>query len=141
MIRVGSATGSVTPGRRAEVEELAALLRDGDHSVAIEERERVPEHYGVLWAETVAIFIGTSAGSGLVGAVVTDVYNRAKRWASDQWRKKAKARPGGRVRSQSFTLYSSDGKPMLHWKISYEGEKEEIYKEVEPKSDDDSGNG
>jgi hypothetical protein len=31
--------------------------------------------------------------------------------------------------------------PILHWKISYEGEKEEIYRETEPKSDDDSGNG
>jgi len=141
VIRVGSATESVTPGRGAEAEELAALLRADDRSVAIEERERIPERYGVAWAETVAIFIGTSAGSGLIGAMVTDVYNTAKRWARDQWKKKTEARPGGRVRSQSFTLYGPDGKPILHWKISYEGENEEIYQEIEPESDDDSGNG
>jgi hypothetical protein len=47
VIRVGSATESVTPGRGAEVEELAALLRADDRSVAIEERERIPERYGV----------------------------------------------------------------------------------------------
>lgn len=145
MIRVGSATESVTPRRCAEVEELAALLRDDDRAVAIEERERIPERYGVVWAETVAIFIGTSAGSGLMGAMVTDVYNIAKRWARDQWKKKktttTEAHPGGRVRSQSFTLYGPDGKPILYWKISYEGEKEEIYREIEPKPDDDSGNG
>lgn len=134
MIRIGSATESVTPKRRAEVEELAALLRNDDRSVAIEERERIPERYGVAWAETVAIFIGTAAGSGLIGAVVTDVYDTAKRWARDQWKNKTQARPGGRVHSQSFTLYSPDGKPILHWKISYEGEKEEIYGEIEPKT-------
>jgi hypothetical protein len=47
------------------VEELAALLRADDRSVAIEERERVPERYGIVWAETLAIFIGTAAGNGL----------------------------------------------------------------------------
>ena len=123
------------------MEELAAVLRTDDRSVSIEERERIPERYGVVWAETVAIFIGTAAGSGLIGAIVTDVYNTAKRWARDQWKKKTEAHPGGRVRSQSFTLYGPDGKPILHWKISYEGEKEEIYQEIEPKPDDDSGNG
>ena len=123
------------------MEELAALLRDDDRSVAIEERERIPERYGVVWAETVAIFIGTAAGSGLVGAMVTDVYNIAKRWVRDQWKKKTEAHPGGRVRSQSFTLYGPDGKPILYWKISYEGEKEEIYREIETKPGDDSGDG
>jgi hypothetical protein len=142
VIRVGSATESVTPRRRAEVGELAALLRDDDRSVAIEERERIPERYGVVWAETVAIFIGTAAGSGLIGAIVSDVYNTAKRWARDQWKKKTtEASPGGRVRSQSFTLYGPDEKPVLFWKISYEGEKEQLYQQIEPKPDDSSGNG
>jgi len=123
------------------VEELAALLREDGRSVAVEERERIPERYGVVWAETVAIFIGTSVGSGLIGAIVTDVYNTAKRWARDQWKTKPEARPGGRVRSQSFTLYGPDEKPILYWKVSYEGEKEEIYQETEPKPDDDPSNG
>jgi len=141
VIRAGSATESVTPARRAEVEELAALLREDGRSVIVEERGRIPERYGVVWAETVAVFIGTSVGSGLIGAIVTDVYNTAKKWTRDQWKKKkTEARPGGRVRSQSFTLYGPDEKPILSWKISYEGEKEEIYQEIDLKPDDDSSN-
>ena len=107
--------------------------------MTIEERERIPgipEDYGVIWPETVAIFIETSAGAGLIGAIVTDVYNRAKKWTREQWNRKAEADPNGSVLWQSFTLYGPDGKQILYWEISYEGEHEEICREIEQQPDD-----
>lgn len=142
VIRVGSTTESISSTRRTEIEELATLLQEDGCSVAIEERERIPgipECYGVVWAETVAIFIGTSVGSGLIGAIVTDVYNTAKKWTREQWRKETEAYPNDRVRSQSFTLYGPDEKPILYWKISYEGESEEVYREIEQEHEDKPG--
>lgn len=139
-LRVEGLTRSVTPERLAEGEELAELLREAGHSVAVEGVERIPDstpgRYRIVWAETVAIFIGSAAASGLVGAVMTDIYNAAKKWARDQFKKKTAAKPNGRVPTQSFTLYGSDGKPLLYWKISYEGEEETFYGEIEGKSDD-----
>ena len=78
-------------------------------------------------------------GSGLIGAIVTDVYNTAKKWTREQWRKETEAYPNDRVRSQSFTLYGPDEKPILYWKISYEGESEEVYREIEQEHEDKPG--
>lgn len=130
VIRAGSATENVTPTRRGELDELAVLLRADDRHVSIEEHERIPGRYGVIWAETVAIYIGYSAGAALIAAIVTDVYNVAKSWARDQFKKKTEAHPGGRVRTQSFTLFGPDEKPILYWKISYDGEEEKIYRQI-----------
>lgn len=136
-IRVGSATQSPGPERLEEIRELAELLKEDGRSVAIEEVELIPGRYGVIWAETLAIFIGSAAGSGLIGAIVADIYNTAKGWARDQFTKKKPANPTGRVRTQSFTLYDSDGKPLVSWKISDEGEQETVH-EIESSPDDQS---
>jgi hypothetical protein len=101
-LRVGSATQSPGPVCLAEIEELAALLRDSGRSVTVEEVERIPGRYGVIWAETLAIYIGSAAGSSLIAAIV----------------------------------YGPDGEPILFWKISYEGEEETVYKEIENDSGD-----
>lgn len=63
-LRTGSPTQRTGPKRLTEVEELASLLTTSDRFVTIEEVEPVPGRYGVIWAETLTIFIGTAAGSG-----------------------------------------------------------------------------
>jgi hypothetical protein len=138
VLRVGSATENVVPRRRAEIEELAAMLSKEHRSIAIEERERIPERYGIIWAETVGIFVGAAASTTIIGAIVTDVYNTAKKWARNQFKKKSEASLSGRVRTQSFTIYGPDGKPLLYWKISSEGEEEVDYRKIQTSVGDDN---
>ncbi len=137
MIRVGSAGEIVTPKLRESVQELAAALRETGHSVGIKEpeRKRRPGLGFLTVAEAIGIFIGTGTATTLLNAVVTDIYNSAKGWARLQFKKQQSSNPNLR-QSQRFTIYDSEGKPLLSWKIDSDGEYEEDYRNIDPGSTD-----
>jgi hypothetical protein len=136
-LRAGTPVESVGPKRLAEVEELASLLTTDDRSVTIEVVDRIPSLQGFIWAETLAIFIGTAAGGGLTNAVVKDVYDTAKAWARDKFKKKTEATPSGQVRTQKITFYRPDGTPIASYEIGYKGEREHIDNEIEGSDGDE----
>jgi hypothetical protein len=79
--------------------------------------------------EEVAIFIGTGVGSGLIGAIAADVYNKAKHWAKNQYEGKRKAAQGankdpGYVKGERFTIYGPDGNILKSWTVDKNGEHE-----------------
>jgi hypothetical protein len=135
-LRAGTQVEWVSPERLAEVQELAALLDARDRSIKIEVVELVAAT-GWVTAETLAIYVASAVGSGLIGAVVTDVSTVAKAWARDQFKRKTEASPNGRVLTQSLTVYGPDGRPTLHWEISCEGERERAENEVEHQAEDE----
>ena len=129
-LRVTVQNPSIPSLRVVEIEELSSLLATSNRSVTIEQVEDISFGSRAIWTETLAIFIGTAAGSGLIGAVVTDVYSIAKTWARNQFKKDTETFGSGVARTQSFTLYDQDGKPILTWKISYDGEHEQLHREI-----------
>jgi hypothetical protein len=137
VIRVGSGSAAeiVTPKFRESVQELAAALRETGHSVAIEEPERkqIPGLGFLTLAEAIGIFIGTGVATALLNVVVTDIYNSAKSWARQQFKKQQSSNPNqGQLRS--FTIYDSEGKPLLSWKLDGDGEHEEDHRKIDPES-------
>jgi hypothetical protein len=137
VIRIGSGSAAevVTPEFRESVQELAAILKDTGHSVAIEEpkRERLPGIGFLTLAQEVGIFIGTGVATTLLNAVVTDICNSAKSWARNQVEKPQSSNRPIRQRL-SFTIYDAEGKPLLSWKIDSDGEHEEDRRKADPGS-------
>lgn len=124
ILRIGSPTINILPERRESIMDLAGHIARIGRSVAIEEQERIPGRYGLPWAENVAIYIGAGIGSGLIGAIVTDVYNISKKWARERFRQKQEAQPGVRVRSERVVIYGPDGKVVCVILIDEHGEHE-----------------
>jgi hypothetical protein len=123
-VRVGAPYENVLPERREDVRDLVGHL-NRIHPTKLEIVEYVPGRRGLPWAETVSIWIGTNLASGVAGAVASDVYEVAKRWARNRFRRKQEEKPGVRVRSQRFVIYGQDGKKLCEWIIDEKGEREE----------------
>lgn len=80
-IRAGRAYMVTSPEREAAMGALRDSLGKGGVDVDLEIAQYEPGRRGLpppSVPEEVAIFIGTGVGSGLIGAIVTDVYNKAK---------------------------------------------------------------
>lgn len=118
-ISAGRASEVTSDERRAALEQLAQNLRKLGADAKLEITEYVPGRRGIVSAEQVAIFIGTAAGSGLVGAVVTDIYTTAKDWARRRFKTKKNGRP------EYVVVKDNQGRTMT-FRISKEGESEEV---------------
>jgi hypothetical protein len=125
-IRAGSATQSPSPEFFEAIRELEESLGQ-NYAATIQQVERIPGRYGVTWGESVAIFIGTSVASGLIEAMVNDVYNEAKAWGRDRLNKQQQENPDGRTRPLSITLYDAEDQRLLNWLINGDGEHEIDY--------------
>jgi len=93
-IRAGRAYMVTSPEREAALGELRESLGKGGVDVDLEITQYEPGRRGLpppSFPEEVAIFIGTGLGSGLIGTIVTDVYNKAKQWAKSRYEGKRKA--------------------------------------------------
>jgi hypothetical protein len=108
--------------------ELASALTEKGYSTKVS--------FGIArdagWPEALGIFIGTSAGGGLIGAVVADSYNTAKKWARRMFKQRSESEPKCEVSAQKLTIYDSEGKPIITWEISYRGELETDYRKPDP---------
>lgn len=81
MIRTGRTYMVTSPERAAALGELRYSIGKVGVDVDLEITKYEPGRRGFppqSFPEGVAIFIGTSVDSGLIGAIVTDVYNKAK---------------------------------------------------------------
>jgi hypothetical protein len=133
--------------RREDVEDLATRFRDAGRSVAIQERTppiddgvaRGPDLTSYIGGtEALAIFIGTNIASGLIGAVIGDIYKITKRWALERFQKANEQevqeqevksstdawseRNSVRLRrSERITIVGPDGKTGYHWEIDEYG--------------------
>ena len=87
----------------AGLRDLRDILSKGGVDVELEINHYIPGRRGLPppWApEDVAIYIGGGVATGLIGAITTDVYNRAKRWALKRYEEKRKG-PGTMVRTKT----------------------------------------
>lgn len=121
-----------SPEREAALNELRDLLSQGGVDVDLEITHYMPGRVGLPppWTpEGVAIYIGSGVSAGLIGAITTDVYNRAKRWALDRFERKRKAareakQDEDRVKGETFTIYGPDNKILKTWTVDKDGENE-----------------
>src|SRR5262249_44614772 len=131
-IRAGRAYLVTRPEREAALRELHSSLCQGGLNVGFEITHYVPGRRGLPppWVpEEVAIFIGSSVGSGLIADLVTDVYNRAKPWARRRYERKRKDAEGAgknadQVKGERFIIYGPDGDVLKSWTIDKDGERE-----------------
>ena len=76
------------------------------------------------------IYIGTPVGSGFIGAITTDVSNRAKRWALRRYEAKRNATRGGggkgedHAKGERSTIDGPDGQVLKSWTVDKDGEHE-----------------
>jgi len=118
-IQAGRASEVFTDARRQAINELATELESIGLTVNLDLTDYIPGRRGISLVEQIGIFIGTSAGSGLIGAIVTDIYSMTKRWARK------------RIQSKSFNRSSllvivrdTDGTTRT-FRISKDGTEEE----------------
>ena len=129
IIRIGSIRDRVKPERYRAVTELVNSLEKDKFSVIIAAHEPIPVtmRAGVPW-EQVGIFVGAGVGTTLINAVVTDIYNSAKKWARVEFGKKSYKRP------ERVVIYDPSGKVLIVWRIDSQGEREEDYRFIEEKT-------
>jgi hypothetical protein len=110
------------PERRADLEVLAESLRGADISVALDITEYEPGRRSVSLneAEEVAIYIGGVASGAIITAFATDIYNRAKEWATARFRRNAASSPDGPHRQQRFIIYDQYGHVLRTWSTDLE---------------------
>ena len=96
-------------------EELASMLRAKGYSVVAKKEFRVARA-GVPSADLVAVFIGSAVATTLINAIVTDVYNDAKKWIHDRFNKKSEF-SGTQLR---LVIYSPDREVLGWWIINGE---------------------
>jgi hypothetical protein len=132
IVRAGRAYMVTSPEREAALCELRDSLRKGGVDVDLEITQYEPGRRGLpppWFPEEVAIYIGAAVGSGLIGAIVTDVYSTAKQWAKSRYGGKRKAAEGAskdpdQVKGERFTIYGPDGKVLKTWTVDKDGEHE-----------------
>lgn len=120
------------PERKAAIGDLRHMLGTDGVDVDVEITDYVPGCVGLPppWTpEDIAIYIGSGIGSGLIGAITTDIYNKAKRWAVALYQsKRLKAREDGRdedrVKGERFVIYGPDGQILKTWTVDKDGEHE-----------------
>lgn len=129
-IQIGSVLAAPSPEIVESISELERNLAR-DYSTSVNRVERIPRrwetnHFGLVWSESVAIFIGTSAASGLIGAMVNDVYTKAKAWGRDLFNERKQASVDDHIQPVSFTIYDADAgdRLLLDWLINGYGEHE-----------------
>jgi hypothetical protein len=93
------------------------LVRSNNLSVEFDydpdkDRPKVPS----VIIETLAIYIGTSIASGLIGAVVNDVYKVAKKWVRER-RGQQKSTAITDVPVQRIEIIGPDGKELISWSM------------------------
>lgn len=131
-VRAGRAYMVTSPEREAALSELRDSLGKGGVAVDLEITHYEPGRRGLpapSFPEEVAIFIGTGVGSGLVGAIVTDIYNKTKQWATKRYeakRRRAQDAKGDsvHVKGERFTIYGPDGNVLKTWTVDKDGEHE-----------------
>ncbi len=131
-VRAGRAYMVTSPEREAALRELRDVLGNGGVDVDLKITHYEPGRRGLpppSFPEEVVVFIGTGVGSGLIGVIVTDVYNRTKQWAKRRYegkRKKAQdaEKDPDHVKGERFTIYGPDGKVLKTWTVDKDGEHE-----------------
>jgi hypothetical protein len=129
-IKAGRAYMVTSPEREAAIRNLRDILGQGGVDVDLEITRYVPGRRGLPppWTpEDIAIYIGSGVGSGLIGAITTDVYNRAKRWALRRYETKRKAARSDKedsVKGERFKIYGPDGQVLKTWTVDKDGEHE-----------------
>ncbi len=113
VIRIGRAYEVMHEERRVTTRDFADDLRRWGLTVELEVTEYVPGRYGLTLVEWTAIFIGTSAGTKIIGNLTDDLYQAAKELL--RRRRKAKAEKGSAGRHLGFTIYGPDGKELRSW--------------------------
>jgi hypothetical protein len=114
------------PKVRKPAKDLVSELARLGYSVSVQETK--PARSAVSSPniiEMVGIFVGTGVATTLINAAVTDMYNSARNWARDRF--KRQNRPD--VFVCGFTIYGPDGQPLVFWRISNQGEQETDYRE------------
>jgi hypothetical protein len=131
-VRAGRAYMVMSTERESALRELRDSLSKCGVDVDLDITHYTPGRRGLpppAFPEEVAIFIGTGVGSGLIGAIAADVYNKAKHWAKNQYEGKRKAAQGankdpGYVKGERFTIYGPDGNILKSWTVDKNGEHE-----------------
>lgn len=121
-----------SPEREAALGELRDALGKGGVDVDLEVTHYEPGRRGLpppSFPEELGIFIGTGVGSGLIGAIVTDVYNKAKQWAKRRYEGKRREAQDAKkdpdhVKGERFTIYGPDGNVLKTWTVDKDGEHE-----------------
>ena len=126
LIRAGRATEIMRPERRSDLDELVSRLRSEGMVVDLQLTEHIPGRRGIVWGESVAIYIAGAASGAVISNIVGDIYKQAKSWAAARFKKKQEASgENGNPRPESFTILGPDGKVLRTWKIDRNGEHEE----------------
>ena len=131
-IKAGRAYMVTSAEREATLRDLKGILTQGGMDVDLEITHYVPGRRGLPppWTpEQIEILIGKGAAGGLIGAIVKDVYSRAKPWALRRYNAKRKAaKDAGKdedtVKGERFFIYGPDGKPLKTWTVDKDGENE-----------------
>jgi hypothetical protein len=99
-------------------EELTSDFRTKGYSVAVHHYS-VPAGYLPSWDEVVAVFIGSSVATALIGNIVTDAYNTIKTYVRERLKKPEVDDKQRYV----VVFYSADRQTIEWWVISKELEE------------------
>jgi hypothetical protein len=126
MTRVFIEPGNPHDISRADLEDLATLVREGQSGLAVEVSIGEEQGYGVTFAEVLRIYMDAGEVAGDTAALFAPFWI-AVRWMRARWTRDKETHEGEQPRTRYVTLYGADGKKLKSVKIDTpEGEPEEI---------------
>ena len=126
MTRVFIEPGNPYDIGRADLEELATFVREGEPKFVVEISIGEEQGYGVTFAEVLRLYMDAGEIAGDTAALFAPLWI-AVGWMRARWTRDKENHEGEQPRTRYVTLYGADGNKLKSIKIEMpDGEPEEI---------------
>ena len=131
-IESNSVPENIVVNRRNSLDQLVRILEGDEYSVHLNEVRPREVNDGYLKHSApplfeIAIYVTSGAATAFIGAVVTDVYKKVKKWVLDSNEEGGNHPSATRhVTRETIIIYGPDGKPVLYRQVDSDGSEIEI---------------